>query len=219
VKVTVKRLTTSLKVTTDHATYGYDATVHVTAHLGTTYTNRSVSIYARSLGSVTKKLIASGKVNSKGNLTAKYVAPHSTEFYAVFTGDAHFAPATATRTVGVRVQVTMPIGGNYGSTTINGRTYKLYHHNANLTFTIAVAPNKHGQCVKLQLAEFVGGRWVSATSGCGTLNKFSKISSFLSLSGAPLNVPFRIRADFVRSSTDVSNLNNHSSWDYFKVEN
>jgi hypothetical protein len=216
-KVTVKRLPTSLKVSTDHSTYSYDATVHVTAHLGTTYTSRTVSIYARSLGSTTKKLLVSGKVNSKGNLTAKYVAPHSTEFYAVFTGDAHYAPATATRTVGVRARVTMKIGGYYGSKVSGGRTYRLYHRSSHLDVAITVAPNKRGQCVVIEIQEYFQGHWYTQNFPCVALNRYSKVSGYLVLTATDLNRPYRIRANY-RRGTDISNLNSHSVWHYFMVE-
>lgn len=217
--VTVKRLPTSLSVSTDHAIYNYDATIHVTAHLGTTYTNRTVAIYAQSLRSTRKKLLASGRVNSHGNLTVSYVAPHSTTFSAVFAGDARYVPATAKRTVGVRVKVTMKLGGYYGTTSVNGRTYKLYHHTAHLDVTVTVTPNKRGQCVVIQVQEYFRGAWHTVNAiGCIALNRYSKVSGYLLVDHADRNIPYRIRAEYFRSTIDVSNLNNHSGWQYLKVE-
>ena len=39
----------------------------------------------------------------------------------------------------------------------------------------------------------------------------------LAISQAHLNSPYRIRADYIRSSTDTSNLSNDSGWQYFIV--
>jgi hypothetical protein len=67
--------------------------VTVTAHLGTTYTNRTVTIAANG------KTIASGTVNSAGDLTTIIKAKSGTTFVATFSGDAWYAPASASVTL------------------------------------------------------------------------------------------------------------------------
>lgn len=67
--------------------------VTVTAHLGTTYTNRTVTIAANG------KTIASGTVNSAGDLTTTIKAKSGTTFVARFSGDAWYAPASASVTL------------------------------------------------------------------------------------------------------------------------
>ena len=82
----------TLAVTTGPTTFTYEPTVHVTAHLGTTSTNRAVSIYAQQFGSKSKTLLKTGNVNTNGNLTASYQATHSTTFSVVFVSDQRYAP-------------------------------------------------------------------------------------------------------------------------------
>jgi len=43
-------------------------------------------------------------------------------------------------------------------------------------------------------------------------------SGYLTVNQADLGYPYRVRADYFRSSTDTSNLNAVSGWLYFMVE-
>jgi hypothetical protein len=215
--VTVAPFGTSLSITTGATTFNYRSTIHVTAHLGTTYTNRTVSIYAQWDGYRGKALLKTGRVNSRGDLTVSYSAPHSTTFSAVFTGDAHYAARTVSHDVGVRASVAESIGGYYTSTHYGSTLYRVYHHTASLQESVAVAPNKSGECVKVEVQIYYQGKWYAdLTTGCGSLNSASKISGLFSLSQAT-GYRYRIRADYVRSSKDVSNLSNDSGWLYFVV--
>jgi hypothetical protein len=216
--VTVSLFPVSLKLSTGAGTYNYDPTVHVTVQLGTTKTNRTVAIYARQLGSKSQRLLKKGRVNSRGELTVSYKAPHSVTFSAVFAGDARYAATTASRTVQVRAAVGESVRGYYGSQRSGSQTYKLFHRSGKLDLTVTVSPNKRGQCVKVQLEEYYQGTWYSAEGACGYLTKASKASGALKLSSASVGSPYRIRALYVRSASDVSNLSNDGAWVYFMVE-
>ncbi|MGD0556564.1 MAG: hypothetical protein ABSA93_16510 [Streptosporangiaceae bacterium] len=211
--VQVIRAATSLTVAANGSTFNYEPTVTVTVHLGATYTNRVVSVYAQPFGSKSKTLIKSGKVNAAGRLVVDYRAPHSTTFSAVFAGDARYAPATVTRAVYVRASVSQKLTGYYGT---DGK-YLLYHSSSDLDVAGSVAPNKYRECVELELQEYYEGTWYDETSACGYLSKSSTISGRLTLSGADTGVPYRIRIDYLRGS-DTSNLSNDSVWQYFMVE-
>jgi hypothetical protein len=163
--------------------------------------------------------LKTGKVSSSGTLTMTYTAPHSTTFSEVFTGDAHYAARTITHAVSVWAKVTLTLSDSYGSKKVSGTTYRLYHHTARLDTAVAVAPDKSGQCMELQVQEYYRGAWyANVTTGCGTLNSSSKVSGYLTLNSADLNYPYRIRADYIRSSKDTSNLSTDSGWLYFMVE-
>lgn len=217
--VTVTRMPTSLTVTTGSTTFTYEPTVHVTARLGTTYTNRTVSIYAQRFGSTARVRLKSGRVNSGGNLTVSYVAPHSTTFSAVFSGDARYAPKTVTHAVYVRAKVSESLSGYYGSRRIGRTTYWLFHRNHLLHAHGTVAPNKRGQCVEFEVQEFFQGAWnANVTTGCIHLNSSSKASAVFGLTQADIGFPYRIRADYIRSRKDTSNLSNDSAWQYVMVE-
>ena len=207
----------ALSLSTGASTFAYEPTVHVTAHLGTTATNRSVSIYAQPFGSKSKTLLKTGKVNSSGNLTVSYKAPHSTKLTAVFSGDAQYRPTTVTHVIYVKANVSESLGGYYASERIGGITYRLFHHHASMHVNVTVRPNKSGQCVKFEIQEHYQGSWHSGISGCGSLDSSSKISIRVSLAHANRGYHYRIRADYIRSSKDKTNLSNDSPWQYLIV--
>jgi hypothetical protein len=59
--------------------------------------------------------------------------------------------------------------------------------------------------------------FLGSFDGCGHLNSSSKGAWALTISQAHLNSPYRIRADYIRSSADTSNLSSDSGWQYFLV--
>jgi hypothetical protein len=220
VHVTVTRLAVSLGLATSANAVNYKATVYVTAHLGTTYQGRQVSVYAQTVNSSSKKLLKTATVNSRGNLTIGYAPQYSTTFSAVFPGDAHYAPRTVTHSVFTRVSVTQSLSGYYASETYKGTLYRIYHHTSTLHDTITVAPNKHGECVKAEIQVLLDGTWVddlpSGTTSCGSLSSSSQVPGTFGLAQAA-GQRYRIRALFSRSAGDGLNLNNNSSWLYFRV--
>ena len=54
--------------------------------------------------------------------------------------------------------------------------------------------------------------------GCMTLSPASQAGVSFGLNQADLGIPYRVRASYVRSIHDSSNLNNDSSWVYVLVE-
>lgn len=208
----------SLTLSTGKKTYTYEPTVHVTAHLGPTYTNRKVSIYAEVLGSRARRLLKSGTVGPSGDLTVSYAAPHSTIFIAVFSGDAHDAAVKVTRIITVRVKVTEALSGYYGSKVIGSTTYRLYHRTAVLRATGTVAPGKKGQCLRFEVQEHANGRWYTQLTNCGTLSSSSQVVGSFTLTHADIGYPYRIRAVYLQFATDYSNADNDSPWQYLKVE-
>ncbi|MFE0328574.1 hypothetical protein ACFW08_17650 [Streptomyces sp. NPDC058960] len=67
----MSRATPGLSVATDAKSYHSGATVKVTAHLGTTYNSRVVTLYAQPAGA-SRTQLKSGKVDAYGNLVAYY---------------------------------------------------------------------------------------------------------------------------------------------------
>jgi len=215
--VTVTLMPASLTMTATPATATYEPTIHVVAHLGATDTNRTVAIYAQPFGSSTRVLLKTGTVNSSGDLTVSYRAPHSTTFDAVFAGDAEYAATTVSRTVHVRAEVSETLTGYYRSERISGVTYRLFHRKKMLKVHVAVAPDKAGECVEFALQIYYRGAWHGKVTGCGTLSKSSKLTAAISLKKAALGYHYRIRADYIRG-TDTSNLAHDSAWAYFIVK-
>jgi YVTN family beta-propeller protein len=217
--VSVTLLPPSLSLTTGATTRTYEPKITVTAHLGTTYRNRTVSIYAQPFGSSSRVLLRKATVNSRGDVSVTYRAAHSTRFSVVFAGDAEYAARTVFRTVYVRAAVSESLSGYYGSKRIHRVTYRLFHRKSKLTALATVSPNKHGECVAFEVEEYYSGAWrVNTATGCAVLDRASKGEGILTLTGADLGYHYRVRAGYFRSSTDTSNLDNVSGWQYLIVE-
>lgn len=218
-RVSVVRAPTSLALATGSANVSFNATIHVTARLGTTFKNRTVAIYAQTFGSKAKKLLKTGTVNSSGVLTVSYKAPHSTTFSAVFTGDPEFAPKTVTHAVVVRARVSESVAGFYSTRQVGGVLYRLFHSSAVLGDTGTVAPAKPGECVQFEVQEHFQGAWQpSVKTGCVGLSKSSQARQNFRLNLADIGFPYRIRVDYIRKASDTTNVNADSGWFYFMVE-
>ncbi|MEU4092637.1 hypothetical protein [Streptomyces sp. NPDC026673] len=214
--VQVSRTASALSVTSNASTYSYGATATVTAHLGTTYNSRTVSIYAQPHGG-TKTLVKTGTVDSHGNLVANYKLSRNTVFSAAFAGDYRYAPATATRTVNDRVKVAETLSGYYTSTHYGSTLYRVYHHTAKEKLNVTVTPNKAGQCVLYRVQQYYSGAWHTlTTSPCYALSSASTGAGSVSLSHA-INGRFRLAAEYVHSSKDTTNVSTWGAWQYFTV--
>ncbi|MFF7970644.1 hypothetical protein [Streptomyces sp. NPDC007905] len=214
--VQVSRATTALSVTTNASSYAYGATATATAHLGTTYNGRTVSIYATPVGGK-KTLVKTGTVDSKGNLSATYKLTRNTTFTASFAGDYRYAPATATRTAQAYAKIAETLSGYYTSTTYGGTTYRVYHHTAKPRVAATVTPNKSGQCERFQAQEYYSGAWHTlTTSDCFTLDANSTAATQLGLTNA-VDHRFRVRSEYVHATTDTANPSTWSGWLYLTV--
>jgi hypothetical protein len=137
--------------------------------------------------------------NAGGAFTMTSTPPGggSYAYTAFFSGTPDLSPAAAT----LRVTVPLP-----------------YHRAKRLTMAAAVAPNKAGECVQLQLEEYEKGVWRDGgNSKCIALGKTSAIGVALTLARASVGYPYRLRVDYLRGSDD-RNLSADSGWDYCIVE-
>ncbi|MFJ9148195.1 choice-of-anchor D domain-containing protein [Streptomyces sp. NPDC102270] len=214
--VQVSRASTSLTVTTDHSTYNYGQSAKITAHLGTTYNSRTVSIYAQPY-SGTKVLLKSGAADSHGNLTASYKLARNTTFSAVFAGDYRYDPKTAAHAVHSYAGVAEKLSGYYTNTHYGSTLYRVYHRTAKERLDVTVSPNKAGQCVLYRVQRYYSGAWhTQSTSPCSALTSASTGSQQMSLTNG-VNNKYRVAAQYVHSSRDNTNLSTWGAWQYFTV--
>jgi hypothetical protein len=216
-KVSVVKPTPTLSISVTPTSATYRPVVHLTVHLGPTDGDRTVSVYAKPAGSTRPALLKTGTVNSAGILKLTFPGTHTTTFSAVFAGDATYGAKTVTATAKVAARVTMKTAGYYASERIGSVTYRLYHRAKRLLAAVAVAPNKHGECVEFDVQEFYKGKWYDNPTACGTLGKNSTLGGYFTLSQADLGYHYRIRAEYLRGK-DTTNLGADSSWQYFIVE-
>ena len=210
----------ALSLTPARSAVGYKTVVHLTATLGATAVNRSVTIYAEVDGSEQGgqgRVIASGKVNAKGRLAVAYTALESTTFRAVYAGDADDAAAQASAALSVRAQVLEALSGQYGTKKSGRTTYRLYHRAGKVTIVAVVTPGHPGGCVEVETQEFAKGAWhASARTGCATLNAASKATVRLTVGQAALGSPYRVRVDYLSDSP--ASASGASGWQYYLVE-
>jgi sugar lactone lactonase YvrE/5-hydroxyisourate hydrolase-like protein (transthyretin family) len=218
-QLSIATIAPTLTLSTGASTALYDSTINVTAHLGSTDTNRTVSVYYQLVGSGTRKLIKTARVNASGNLTVSYPsATRNVIFTTVFSGDAQYNARSVSDRIGVDARVAMTNSGWYTSVKYNGVEYRVYHHSGHLNFAVTVTPNKRGETVKLVGQQWYQNAWttVAGDTFAFSLNSSSKVSDYLSLAQATGGY-FRVRAVFYPSSKDVTNVSYYSGWFYFHV--
>lgn len=69
------------------------------------------------------------------------------------------------------------------------------------------------------MQEYYGGAWhANETTGCSALNGSSQLYGYLTVTNGDPGYQYRVRTDYLRSVTDVSNLSSDSGWQYVLVE-
>ncbi|GIM97851.1 hypothetical protein Ato02nite_096440 [Paractinoplanes toevensis] len=204
VSVVTPRTTT---LTLDHqgAVYNYGTTVTFTVHLGSSYTNRTVAIYADPFGADQgKRLLVSKKADAKGNVTVALRLTRNTVVSAAFTGDAWTKPASAAVTVYTRVSVSTAVSKYYKK---SGSTY-IFHKTTNpvLTTTMTAFPKRKQY---LTVEYYSGGKWRVAKAGYYTMA--------VTFTGThKIGVKYRVRAAYVGGkSGDTINATTYGAYRYF----
>ncbi|MFJ5778584.1 Ig-like domain repeat protein [Streptomyces sp. NPDC093094] len=218
-KVAVSRATPALTLNNNGKVYGYGADVRFTAHLGTTYKNRKVEIWADPFGTDRpKRLIRSGTVNSSGNLAATVDMARDTTVYAVFKGDSRYKPRTLKVTAYAKVRVSTAVSRHYRTGKIGSTTYHWFHKNTDplLTTTMTYYP---GRRQRFDLQVYYQGDWHPLDSEYFALGTAGR--SAVSL-GAPgeAGIRARMRSAYINgSSGDSVNSTTYGVWKYLYWSN
>ncbi|MFJ9345371.1 YncE family protein [Streptomyces sp. NPDC101237] len=213
--VEVPRNATTLTVNRNGSVYDYASDVTFTAHLGTTYKNRTLSLYADTAGDGKgRQLVRTGKVNSGGNLSVTLPLKRDTTVSASFSGDARTSPKTATSRVGAKVKVSLSLSRQYKTAKVNGYTEYYFRKKTNplLTTTMTAYP---GRAQKLEFQIRSDGAWRSA--GYDYFKLGSTGTSVVELRGTHrTGYSMRVRSSYINnSSNDSVNATTHGSWKYF----
>jgi hypothetical protein len=209
------RHATAASITPSATGIAYDRTVKLVIRVGTTEAPQTVSLLAQTIGSHATRTVKTATVASGGTMTVSVPLTSTTLFTAKVAGDTLDTAASATTTVRVAARIGAAISGRYTTTRIGSTIYSVYHHTATLKDVVTVTPNKHGQCVELQVYRYYSGAWHPyTTTGCTRLNSKSRASLALKLGTLG---QFEVRASYVRSQADSSNVSTYGSWAYYKV--
>jgi hypothetical protein len=218
-KVTVSRTKPTLSLNKNGNVYDYGADVSFTAHLGSTYKNRTVEIWANPFGGdKPNKLLKTGKVNSSGNISATVDMTRDTDVTAVFQGDARTAPRTVKSTAYARVKVSTAVSKHYRTAKIGSTSYYWFRKSTDPLLTTTMTYYK-GRKQRFDLQVYSGGKWYSADSEYFPIGTNGK--SVVSL-GAPgqSGIRARMRSVYVNgSSGDTVNTTTYGSWKYLYFSN
>ncbi|MFF4119703.1 YncE family protein [Streptomyces sp. NPDC001714] len=211
--VDVSRATPTLTLNNNGKAYDYGRSVTFTAHLGTTYKNRKVEIWADPYGSDRPNtLVKSGTVSSGGNLSVTVTLKRKTKLTAKFTGDARYAPGTATSTVGARVKVATALGGAYRTKYTWNHTYSYFKQSKDpvVTTTMTAYP---GRKQLLQVQVYYDGVWQTTDKEYFKLDSTGR--SVVTLTGTPpTGYRFRVRDSYISGSGDSVNTTTYGAWKY-----
>ncbi|MEV6050377.1 hypothetical protein [Streptomyces sp. NPDC052107] len=217
-KVQVSRATPTLSVATDAKSYHSGATAKVTAHLGTTYNSRSVTLYVQPAGKPRTQL-KSGKVDAQGNLVAYYKITRNTVFSTAFAGDYRYAPRTvttsATLTPTVRTEMQWPLS----TTRIGSTTYQVFYKSeVNMSFNLQVTPHQSGGCMSVYVEHYYSGAWHQVTSqSCVPLYSDGWYGYGRALKLFASNDHYRIRGHYTPPAKGAQTGSVWSQWTHLTV--
>ncbi|MEU3337187.1 Ig-like domain repeat protein [Streptomyces sp. NPDC002144] len=220
-KVAVSRTATALSLNNNGKVYGYGADVKFTAHLGKTYKNRTVEIWADPFGAdKPNKLVRSAKVNSSGNLTVTIDMTRDTAVTAVFKGDAQYAPKSVKVNAFAKVRVSTAITKHYKKAAIGSHTYYWFHKNTAPIVTTTMTYYR-GRAQRLELEIYYQGTWYPSEDSPQYFALGTNGKSAVNL-GAPgqSGIKARVRAAYVNgASGDTVNTTTLSDWKYLYFTN
>ncbi|MFB6942827.1 MULTISPECIES: YncE family protein [unclassified Streptomyces] len=213
-KVSVPRTKPTLTLNKNRNIYNYGTDVSFTAHLGSTYKNRTVEIWANPFGSdKPNKLLKTGKVNSSGNISATVRMTRDTDVTAVFKGDARTAPKTVKSTAYARVKISTAISKHYKTGKIGSTSYYWFHKSTDPVLTTTMTYYK-GRKQRFDLQVYSGGKWYSADSEYFPLGTDGKCAVRLEAPGQS-GIKARMRSTYVNgSSGDTVNSTTYGPWKY-----
>jgi hypothetical protein len=213
--LSVAKTAATLTLNNNLKVYSYGSDVTFTAHLGTTYKNRTVEIWADPYGSdKPNALVKKGTVDANGNLSATIHLTRDSKVSAKFTGDTRYAAKTTTNTVYTKVKISTSLTGYYKTATAWNQKYSYFHQSKDPVHstTMTMYP---GRKYQLQVQRFSDGAWHTTHSEYFALDTYGKDS--VTLTGTPPIGPrFRIRASYIdTSSGDNVNATTYGAWKYF----
>ncbi|WP_328583000.1 YncE family protein [Streptomyces sp. NBC_00370] len=217
--VAVTRATPALTLTNNHKTYDYGKKVVFTAHLGATYTNRTVEIWADPYGGdKPNKLLKTGKADSHGNLSATVPMSRDTNVTAVFKGDSRYSARTVKSTAYAHAKITSSLSKYYRTGKIGSTRYYYFHKKTDAVVNTTMTYYK-GRKERLDLQIYSKGKWYTTDSEYFKLGTNGKCAVNLGHPGTS-GVRARVRAAYIdTSSGDNVNTTTYGAWSYFYFSN
>lgn len=217
--VDVSRKATALSLNNNGKLYTYGKDVTFTAHLGTTYKNRTVAIYADPFGTdKPKKLLKKARVNTHGNLSVTVDMTRDTAVTAVFDGDARYGSKTVKSTAYAKARISTSVSKHYRTGKIGSTTYYYFRKNTDPVFTTTM--NYYtGRQQRFELQVYYQGSWYDSGSEYFALGRDGRSAVSLEAPGES-GIRARMRSSYINgSSGDTVNSTTHGTWKYFTFTN
>lgn len=215
--VDVSRAKPTLSINNNGKVYSYGKDVKFTAHLGTTYKNRTVEIWADPSGSdQPKKRVKSGRVDSHGNLSVTLDLKRDTTVTAKFAGDARWQPRSVSSWTGAQASISTSVSGHYKARSTWGHTYYFFHKTKNPLITTKMSYYKDRK-QKFEFEVYYQGRWYPGDPAYFALGTdgVSRVN-ITGDHGQDVGWRFRVRSSYIDgSSGDTVNSTTHGAWKYF----
>ncbi|MEV7420281.1 Ig-like domain repeat protein [Streptomyces sp. NPDC089919] len=217
--VTVSRAAATLTLGNNNKTFEYGAQVWFIAHLGPTYKNRTVELWADPFGGdKPNKLMHRALVDARGNIGVRLTMTRDTTVVASFAGDARYAPKKVTITALAKVKVATSLSGHYKTAAIGGVSYRWFHKTTSpvATSTMTYYP---GRKARFELEVYSGGRWHAANPEYFKLGTDGRAAVRF---GAPREsgIRARVRSGYINvGSGDYVNSTTLSAWQYMYFSN
>ncbi|WP_448320710.1 YncE family protein [Streptomyces sp. CO7] len=217
--VVIPRTSTSLTLNNNGKVYSYGKDVTFTAHLGKTYSNRTVEIWANPYGSdKPDKLLKSGKVNSSGNISAVVDMKRDTTVTAVFKGDAKYAPKTVKSVGYAKVSISNSVSGHYKTGYVGSHNYYWFRKTKDVLVGTTMSYYS-GRAARYEVQMYYNGAWRSGVSDYFQLSSTGKVTVNLGASGQA-GLKFRVRTSYINNSSgDNVNSTTYGSWKYLYFTN
>lgn len=217
--VNVPRAAVVLTLNNNGASYNYGTKVTFTAHLGATYRNRTVAIWAKAAGAGQQnRLLRSATVNSSGNLTATVSVTRNTAVTAVYAGDDRTSAKSVSSLVGSRVQDSTAVSGAYRTGNIGSTSYHWVHKSTSPVLTTAMTYYP-GRAERLDVQVLVNGHWYSGDSEYFKLGTSGRCAVSMGTPGRA-GVQARVRSDYIYGgSGDNVNVTTYGPWVYLYFTN
>ncbi len=157
--VQVSRVMPVLTLNQHNKIFNQGVTGTFTAHLGSTYTGRTVEIWADPYGTdQAPRLLKRGTVNSKGDLSASVRLTRNTSVTAKFPGDARYATRIVKSVALVRVNLSLTQSNAYRTAKIDGLNYLHYRIKTPAMFFTSLTPSPNRRA-SLEIQTYTSGAW------------------------------------------------------------
>ncbi|WP_042378762.1 hypothetical protein [Streptacidiphilus melanogenes] len=185
-------------------------TITLTAHLGKTASNRTVSIYRSPAAEAANQLVKAGKVDSSGNLRVSVWMGRNTGFTVKFAGDS--GDNAASRSVYVHDAAVIKQSMQKPAYINSGWNY--FHSTQPVIEQSQVYPSKAGKTVYFHVQQYYSGAWHNVGLQYSSATLDANSSTWFGWKSIPAGITLRFATTY---NGDSLNTGSGYHWVYVKT--